>query len=65
MRRGIWNHELCSLFGIPERILPPIYNSDEIVGCVTEEAEKLTGLKAGTPVVAGAWMQRAERWEPV
>lgn len=53
MRKGTWNHELCSQFGVPERILPSIYNSDEIVGCVTEEAAKLTGLKAGTPVVAG------------
>ena len=41
MRKGTWNHELCSQFGVPERILPSIYNSDEIVGCVTEEAAKL------------------------
>lgn len=35
-------------------MLPPIAGCTEVVGGVTEQAAKLTGLKAGTPVVAGA-----------
>ncbi len=34
--------------------LPPIVGCTEVVGEVTEEAARLTGLKAGTPVVCGA-----------
>ena len=43
------------LFGIPELydVLPKLAEPTEIIGCVTEEAAKLTGLKVGTPVVAG------------
>ncbi len=39
--------------GIDRGLLPPIRASHEIVGAVTAEAAKATGLKAGTPVVAG------------
>lgn len=35
-------------------LLPPIHQPDEIVGRVTEEAAAATGLRAGTPVVAGS-----------
>ncbi|MBA2692942.1 MAG: carbohydrate kinase [Rubrobacter sp.] len=34
--------------------LPPIVGCTEVVGKVTEEAARLTGLEAGTPVVCGA-----------
>ena len=34
-------------------ILPPLYNMDDIVGTVTKEAEAITGLPEGTPVLAG------------
>lgn len=35
-------------------MLPPIVGCTEVVGGVTDEAARLTGLKAGTPVVGGA-----------
>ena len=34
-------------------MFPRLYDAWEIVGRVTEEAARLTGLAAGTPVVAG------------
>jgi xylulokinase len=37
----------------PKSMFPKLYDSWEIVGGVTEEAARLTGLSAGTPVVAG------------
>ena len=53
MHNGTWDKELCRAFGIEERILPPIYDCHQVVGYVTEEAAKVTGLQAGIPVVAG------------
>jgi len=38
---------------LPERTLPPLVNPTDLVGTVTEAAAAATGLKAGTPVVAG------------
>lgn len=37
-----------------EKCLPPLLKSYELGGTVTEEAAKLTGLREGTPVAAGA-----------
>ncbi len=45
--------ELVEAAGIDAAVLPPIRASHEIVGSVTVEAAAATGLKAGTPVVAG------------
>ena len=39
---------------IDKVLLAKVYESVEITGYITEEAAKLTGLKAGTPVVGGA-----------
>ncbi len=50
---GEWSPEILELSGIPERLLPEIYDSCDVVGTVTEEAARQTGLSAGTPVVAG------------
>ena len=46
-----WSKEVCDRLGIPVEKLPPAYPCTEVIGEVTEEAAKLTGLKAGTPVV--------------
>jgi xylulokinase len=44
---------------MPQSILPRLYECQEIAGSVTAEAAALTGLRAGTPVVAGAGDQAA------
>lgn len=54
IRKRCWNKELLKEIGIDEKKLPPAYPCDEIVGKVTREASRFTGLKEGTPVVAGA-----------
>ncbi len=45
--------ELVAEAGISAAVLPPIHASQEIIGRVTAEAAKATGLKPGTKVIAG------------
>lgn len=50
---GDFDAELVRLGGIAPDLLPPLRRSHEVVGAVTQGAAKETGLRAGTPVVAG------------
>lgn len=56
VRTRAYEPRLLELFGLPDVLgkLPPILGSAEPAGTVTAEAAALTGLAAGTPVVAGA-----------
>ncbi len=54
-----WSSEVAAAAGIPESWLPRVFESPEICARVSEEAEGLTGLAAGTPVAAGAGDQGA------
>jgi xylulokinase len=54
-----WSAEMLTAVDMPESILPRLYECHEIAGTVTAEAAALTGLRAGTPVVAGAGDQAA------
>jgi xylulokinase len=49
-----WSDELLGKLKIDKALLPRLYESPEITGTLTSSAAKLLGLKAGTPVVAGA-----------
>lgn len=49
-----WSGEILKKLEIDPALLGKVYESPEITGTVTPEAAKLTGLKAGTPVVGGA-----------
>lgn len=49
-----WSDEILDKLGIDKSMLGKMYESCEITGEVTGQAAKLTGLKAGTPVVGGA-----------
>lgn len=51
-RKGEWSHEISELVGGGIEKLPDLYLPHEVVGHVTSEAAKATGLKAGTPVIA-------------
>ncbi|OFX35237.1 MAG: xylulokinase [Bacteroidetes bacterium GWA2_42_15] len=53
MAKMEWSPELCGLIGLPVSTLPPICKPTDITGKITEGASKITGLKAGTPVVCG------------
>jgi len=48
-----WSEELAKEFQIDLDKLPDIYPSHKVVGEVTSEAARVTGLRAGTPVVSG------------
>ena len=54
-----WSMEVLSGTGIDEAFLPKLYESPEVCGKLNEEGAAATGLKVGTPVVAGAGDQAA------
>ncbi|MGH9468713.1 MAG: xylulokinase [Terriglobia bacterium] len=54
-----WSEELLEELNVDRRLLPPAFESPEVTGSITSEAAVLTGLRAGTPVVAGAGDQAA------
>lgn len=51
---GAWSGELLKAAGFDVTVMPHIAESGEVVGKVNARAAALTGLKAGTPVLAGA-----------
>lgn len=54
MRKGVWDEDMCKKMGVDFSMLPEkIYQSHDVVAGVSPEAAKITGLEAGTPVVAG------------
>jgi len=48
-----WSGELAEKFDLDERLLPPIAETTELAGEISESASEATGLRAGTPVAAG------------
>jgi len=54
-----WSSEILNQTGIPETCLPVLCESPDVCGRVSAEGAEATGLKAGTPVVAGAGDQAA------
>jgi len=54
-----WSKEMLAAAQIDERILPKVYESQEVCGKISAEGAAATGLKQGTPVVAGAGDQAA------
>ncbi len=53
MRTAEWDGNMARALGIPETFLPPVFPCTAVVGGVSSEAAAVTGLKEGTPVVAG------------
>ena len=49
-----WAPDVCAAAGIELDLLPPVRRADEVVGGVTSAAAAATGLRTGTPVVAGS-----------
>jgi xylulokinase len=54
-----WSDEVLSTLEIPRTWMPKTFEGTEVTSYVTEEAALLTGLKAGTPVMAGGGDQSA------
>lgn len=53
MHNARWDVPMCERLGMRPSLLPPIHACHEVVGRVTREAAAQTGLREGTPVVAG------------
>src|SRR4029077_2123948 len=54
-----WSPEILSKTGIDPQMLPKLFESQDVCGRISEAGAKATGLKFGTPVVAGAGDQAA------
>jgi len=54
-----WSKEMLDELELSAEILPRAYESPEVTGSVTAAGAEATGLKAGTPVVAGGGDQSA------
>jgi xylulokinase len=57
--RRSWSDEILQAAEIDASLLPRLYESTEVCGQVSAMGAAATGLKAGTPVVAGAGDQAA------
>lgn len=53
MEKLSYDRSMASALGLSIDLVPPLYACDAVVGTVTEAAAAQTGLRAGTPVVAG------------
>ena len=57
--RRRWSREMLDAAQIDERVLPAVFESPQICARVSRDAAALTGIPAGTPIVAGAGDQAA------
>ncbi|MFW9956809.1 MAG: FGGY-family carbohydrate kinase [Candidatus Odinarchaeota archaeon] len=53
-----WSEELCETTGIPIDTMVPIVNAGTMLGEITSDASKATGLRKGTPVIMGSGDQQ-------
>jgi xylulokinase len=54
-----WSQQMLEAANIDESMLPTVFESQEVCARVSREAAELTGIPAGTPIVAGAGDQAA------
>jgi xylulokinase len=54
-----WSSEVLSRTGIEPQLLPALWESHQVCGRISSRGAEATGLKPGTPVVAGAGDQAA------
>jgi xylulokinase len=60
LARRDWSAELLDALEIPPEWLPPTFEGPETTGVVSAAVAEATGLRAGTPVVAGGGDQAAQ-----
>jgi xylulokinase len=53
LRRRRYSEEMLAALEVPAGMLPPVFEGPEVTSRLTSSAAALTGLRAGTPVVAG------------
>jgi xylulokinase len=54
-----WSPEITEILNVPMSLLPPTFEGTRITGVVSDEAAAATGLRSGTPVMAGGGDQAA------
>jgi xylulokinase len=59
VRRRAWSREMLRLTEIDERLLPRVFESTSLTGRISAAGAEATGLREGTPVVAGGGDQAA------
>ena len=59
LRARGWSDEVLRALEIPRAWMPPLFEGPEITGRVTPQAAAATGLRPGTPVMAGGGDQAA------
>ncbi|MDX6445665.1 MAG: xylulokinase [Blastocatellia bacterium] len=59
VRQRRWSKEMLDRVELDHSFVPRVYESPEITGVVSADGAAATGLRAGTPVVAGAGDQAA------
>jgi xylulokinase len=60
IKRRDWSPEILEALDVPLNWLPKVYEGPQITGSITKLAAELTGLTAGTSVVAGGGDQAAQ-----
>lgn len=60
LQKRDWSDEVLSALEIPRAWMPPLFEGTQITGQVSASAASATGLKAGTPVMAGGGDQAAQ-----
>ena len=60
LKRRNWSSTVTEALEIPASWLPPTYEGPQVTGGLSSEAAGLTGLQAGTPVMAGGGDQAAQ-----
>ncbi|MRR30941.1 xylulokinase, partial [bacterium] len=60
LKQRDWSDEVLNGLEIPRSWMPQLYEGPEITGRITPEAAQATGLKPGTPVMAGGGDQAAQ-----
>ena len=60
LKKRTWSTEILSYLDIPQDWMPTLYEGTQITGMVSPSAALATGLKIGTPVIAGGGDQAAQ-----
>jgi xylulokinase len=59
LARRDWSGDVCDALEVPRAWLPPTHEGPTVTGTVSRAGAEATGLRAGTPVVAGGGDQAA------
>ena len=53
VKKREWSKNLCGILGLNPDMLPGLVSPTDIVGGISDEGAKISGLAVGTPVIAG------------